>query len=331
MTAKPPTRVMITPPMLVEYPAALAPLRDAGCEVVVNTGAYPMSADQLAACLKGATAAVVGLDDLAASVFAACPELRLVARNGVGLDNVDLDAANQHGVLITAPFGANSTSVAELAMGLLIALVRQVIPTHNRVQAGVWQRVPGMELAGKTLGIIGLGRIGKKVARRAQAFNMRVIANDIYPDLYFAREHTIPMLGFETVLAESDIISLHVPLTPLTYHMLNRTTLTQMKQGAYLLNTARGAVLDGLALAEALDSGHLAGAALDVHPVEGVVEAALLNRPNVLTTTHLGAYTHDALQYTTEVAVQSILQYLNGQRPSGLVNPEVWDRRYADR
>ncbi|HBY94637.1 MAG TPA: hypothetical protein DEP84_11870, partial [Chloroflexi bacterium] len=267
---------------------------------------------------------VVGLDRVSAGVFRACPRLRILARNGVGLDNVDLDAATRDGVVVTTPLGANSTSVAELTMGLLVALVRRIVATHNRAQSGVWIREPGIELAGKTLGVVGLGRIGKKVATRALGFEMRVLANDIMPDVAFAAPRGIPFVPLTALLTEADVVSLHVPLTPLTEWMMNAGTLARMKRGSFLVNTARGRVVDPHALAAALDCGHLAGAALDVHMVEGQVDKALLGRPNVITTTHLGAYTHEALRRTAEVAVQSIVETLDGRRPEGLMNPAVW-------
>lgn len=320
------TRVMVTPNMLAEFADSIEPLQARGIEVVFNDGIYPMNAEQLSAWLGDAEAAIVGLDEISASVFDACPHLRVIARNGVGMDNVDLASASQAKVLVTTPLGANSTSVAELAFGMMISLVRHVIPTHNRVQNGVWKRVAGIELSGKTLGIIGLGRIGKKVARRAQAFNMRVIAHDIAPDAYFARENQIPMLSLEQVLSQSDIISLHVPLTILTHHLINPSTITQMIPGSYLINTARGNVVDMTALANALDSGHIAGAALDVHPTDHEIDPLMKGRDNVITTTHLGAYTRDSLRYTTEMAIHSILQLLEGQQPEGLMNPEIWGK-----
>lgn len=317
-------RVMVTPAMLAGFSDLFAPLQHAGIEVVHNEGVYPMTAAQLAEWLRDAPAAIIGLDEVTDEVMRACPTLKLIARNGVGMDTVDMEAATRHGVLVTAPYGANSTSVAELALGLMITLVRHVLPIHKLAQAGHWRRIEGMELSGKTLGIIGLGRIGRKVARRAQVFNMRVIANDIVPDAYFAREHQIAMLSFDEVLAQADILSLHVPLTPLTRHMINAEALARMRPGSYLINTARGAVVDIGALAAALDQGHIAGAALDVHPVEQVVDARLIGRDNVITTTHLGAYTVDSLRYTTEMAVSSILDIINGREPVGMVNPEAW-------
>lgn len=313
--------------MLAGFTDLFSPLHQAGIEVVFNTDVYPMSAAQLANWLGNTTAAIIGLDEVTAQVLEACPALKVIARNGVGMDNVDLDTATQYGVLVTVPLGANSTSVAELTMGLMISLVRHVLPVHKLAQEGQWRRIEGLELNGKTLGIVGLGRIGKKVARRAQAFNMHIIANDISPDTYFARENQINLLSFSEVLAQADILSLHVPLTKLTHHMINTDALAHMRRGSYLINTARGPIVDVGALAGALDQQHIAGAALDVHAVEHQVDDRLLGRNNVITTTHLGAYTIDSLRYTTEMAVNSIMDIFYGRVPLGLVNPEVSSRR----
>lgn len=321
MTPLPQRRVMVTPSMLAAYDEAFDPLRQAGVEVIFNNGHYPMNAVDLARFIGDEEMAIVGLDTLSAEVFAACPRLKIVARNGIGLDNVDLDAASAHRVMVTVPFGANSISVAELAFGLMLALHRQIVAAHKRVERGIWRREIGVELAEKTLGIIGLGRIGKQVARRALAFDMRVIAHDIAPDHDFASKYDIPFVSFNDLLHAADIVSLHVPLTPLTQHMIDAAALRSMKRGAALINTARGPVVDARALADALDAGLIGGAGLDVHTVEGQVEPFLLGRDNVVVTTHLGAYTHESLLKTTHGAVQSLLQYIWHLPLDGVVNP----------
>ncbi|MCZ2095600.1 MAG: phosphoglycerate dehydrogenase [Anaerolineae bacterium] len=294
--------VFVTPPMLADLPGVFQPLRDAGIDVTINAGAYPLSVAELSARIGDAEAVILGLDEVTDALFRARPNLRILARNGVGMDTVDVDAATRAGVLVTVPYGANSTSVAELTFGLMIALLRRIVSNHNRVQTGEWRREPGVELAGKTLGIIGLGRIGRKVARRALGFEMRVIAHDIAPDEAFVQANGIPLVSRETLLETSDIVSLHVPLTDLTRHMIDAAALARMAQGAFLINAARGAVVDTHALADSLDRGHLAGAALDVHPVEGRVERTA-EPPAMITTTHLGAYTHEALAATARSAV----------------------------
>lgn len=317
------TTVIITPPMLAQYRDLFAPLESLGIHVEFHTGDYPMSAEALAERLGNAEAAIVGLDIVDESVFAACPSLKMIARNGVGLDTVDLEAATRHRVLVTAPFGANSTSVAELAFGLMISAARSIVATHNRVQAGTWRRDIGFELSGKTLGIIGLGHVGKRVAVRAKAFEMRVLAHDIAPDTTFAEAHGIELVSRDNLLAQSDVVSLHVPLTDLTYHMINAETLAGMNRGVVLINTARGGVVDADALAHALDTGHVSAAGLDVHTVEGQIDRVLAGRENVITTTHLGAYTHDSLMKTSRMAVESLIQFFRHETPFGLVNPEA--------
>ncbi|MEM6282334.1 MAG: phosphoglycerate dehydrogenase [Chloroflexota bacterium] len=315
--------VYVTPPMLADMPQAFAPLTERGISVIHNNGEYPMPAAQLAAWLMDGQAAIVGLDELTRDVFAVCPELTIVARNGVGLDNVDLVAATEYGVAVTVPQGANSTSVAELTFGLMISLVRGVVDNHNRVQHGQWERLHGVELAGKTLGIIGLGHIGKKVARRAGAFGLNTIAHDIAPDHDFAREHRIKLAKLEDLLANSHVVTLHVPLDSSTQNMIDAAALQHMRRGAFLINTARGGVVNHMAVATALDAGHLAGVALDVHPDEGNVSSYMLGRANVITTTHVGAYTYESLMYTTQAAVQSIIDVIDGKITRQVLNPEV--------
>jgi len=323
-------RLAVTPPMLADYRDALSPLATRGFEVEINRGPYPLPEPDLCAFIGHAQAVICGLETMSANVMDKCPRLRIIARNGVGCDNVDLAAATRRGIVVTAPFGANSTSVAELTIALIICLLRQVIPRHNRLQTGVWERLEGREASGKTLGIVGLGRIGKRVALRAQALEMHVIANDILPDHAFAHKHGIAFVSFDEIMRYSDVVTLHVPLTPLTRGMINAHSLAAMKRGAYLINTARAGVVDPVALGAALDSGHIAGAALDVHEAEGpggFVHPALVGRPNVITTPHLGGFTVEALQRTTALAVESIIDAREGRKPAGLVNEEVWQRR----
>jgi D-3-phosphoglycerate dehydrogenase len=319
----PSKKIIVTPPMLAQFPTLFEPLTARGVATIFNRGAYPLDEPGLIALIDDAFAAIVGLDPISARVIAACPTLRVVARNGVGMDNVDFDATNRAGVLVTAPLGANSTTVAELTLGLAIALIRRVVSHHMIFQTGEWKREQGSELEGKTLGIIGLGRIGKKVATRALAFEMRVIANDILPDHAFAEKHDILFVSFDELLAQSDFVTLHVPLTPLTQWMINPSSICQMKRGAFLINTSRGPVVDPIALASALDEGHLAGAALDVHVNEHQPARALIHRANVITTPHIGAFTREALWRTTQGAVASIVDFLDGRTPAGLMNPEV--------
>lgn len=317
-------RIVVTPPILLSKAHLFEPLSALGFCVVFNEGPYPMSATELTTFVADATAAVVGLDELNATVFETCRHLRAVARNGVGLDQVDLEAATRHGVLVTAPVGANSTAVAELTLGLLIALQRHVIPAHSLLKKHTWQRRVGTELAEKTLGIIGLGRIGKKVAVRARAFDMRVVAHDICPDEVFADVNWIEIVPLNFLLQNADVVSLHLPLTPETFHLMNQHTFERMKRDAVLVNTARGEIVDAVALANALRDGVVAGAALDVHQTETSAHPLLLHQENVVLTPHLGAYTNESLERTTIGAVESLVQIFEGRKPTDLINAEAW-------
>ena len=240
--------------------------------------------------------------------------LRLVVRAGVGLDNIDLEAARELGVAVENTPGASTQSVAELVLGLMVSVTRNLVLLHNRVSSGEWSIEYGYELAGKTLAIIGFGRIGRRVAALARAIGMKVVAHDIL-DL----EKEARALGAEftgdlcTALRRGHIVSLHVPLTPLTRHMINKETLECFKRGAILINASRGPVVDSQALLEALENGALAGAGLDVlehEPPETEAEKKLLKHPRVVATPHIGASTREAQRRVAVAAALKVLRIL---------------------
>jgi D-3-phosphoglycerate dehydrogenase len=266
-------------------------------DVVETTGKGP---DVLHDALMDAVALIVRSETkVTADLMARGPKLRVIARAGIGTDNIDLEEATRRGIpVLTAP-GANSTSAAEHTFALLLALMRKVPAASALMAAGKWDRKPfqGTELRGKTLGILGLGRIGTQVARIAQAFGMTVIAIDPYVVPSQALSLGVELLSLEQVLARSDVLTLHMALTDETRHLLNAERLKLMKKGAVVVNAARGGLIDDAALVAALESGHLAGAALDVFEPEPLPAESVLRRaPNVLLTPHLGASTKEAQQ-----------------------------------
>src|SRR6202158_4996113 len=234
-------------------------------------------------------------------------KLRCVGRAGVGVDNIDLEEATRRGVLVMSTPGGNAVSVAEHTFALLLALARQV-PRHDKaIHEGRWEKssAAGTEVRGKTLGLIGLGRIGSEVAVRAEAFDMRVIGYDPYISEAAAREVQVELVPLERLLAESDFVSLHTALSPATQNLINADTLAQMKTGARLINAARGELIDEAALAQALKSGKLAGAALDVFVEEPPKNSPLVGLPNVIATPHVAGSTAEAQEEVgTQVAVQ---------------------------
>jgi D-3-phosphoglycerate dehydrogenase len=283
--------------------------------------------------LTGFDAVIASGEPYTDRVMAALPQLRVISRNGVGYDRVDTAAATRHGLPVTITPTANHEAVAEQAFAMMLAVARQVVSGANDCRAGHWRRrkvfIP---LRGSTLGIVGLGRIGCSVASRAKAFKMRVIAYDLFPNRAFADQCGIELVDLETLYRESDFVSLHAPSTPETIDMINRRSLALMKPGSVLINAARGSLVNEDDLLEALNSGHLAGAALDVFKVEPPpADHPLLAHENVVASAHLASFDTQAREDMAVAAAQNIIDLMNGVWPEGsVVNPEVRGRMRLD-
>ncbi len=285
-------------------------------KVIYNPTGKPLTSAEVAALLPGVDGYIAGLDGIDAAALAAADRLKVIARYGVGVDCVDLEAARQCGVIVTNTPGANSVSVAELAIALMLSLVRQIPAAAAATRQGKFPRLSGVSLEGKTVGILGLGAIGKQLARRLNAFDCRLLAFDPYPDLEFARVHAVQFLPLDEILPQADFISLHLPLLPETRRLVDQSFLAKMKKGAYLVNTARGEVVDETALYEALQSGHLRGAALDAFATEPPDPAnPLLALPQLIGTPHLGAQTDGATNNMGRMALADCLAVLRGEAP----------------
>src|SRR5499425_211720 len=242
-----------------------------------------------------------------ADLLAKAPKLRAVGRAGVGVDNIDLEAATKRGVLVMSTPGGNAVSVAEHTFALLLSLARQVPRLDKAIHEGRWEKssAAGTEVRGKTLGLIGLGRIGSEVAVRAGAFDMRVLAYDPFISEAAAREMSVELVPLDTLLAESDFVSLHTALSPATQNLISAPNIRKMKKGARIINTARGELIDESALAEALKNGQLAGVAVDVFSEEPPKNSPLVGLPNVIATPHVAGSTAEAQEEVgTQVAVQ---------------------------
>jgi D-3-phosphoglycerate dehydrogenase len=284
--------------------------------VMYNPTGKPLTSAQLADLLPGIDGFIAGLDVIDSAALEKADRLKVIARYGVGVDNVDLAAAREMGITVTNTPGANSVSVAELALTLILSLARQIPEAASAVQDGKWPRLGGLTLENKTVGLLGLGAIGKQLARRLQGFDCRVIAYDPYADPDFAHEHGVELAGFDKVVAAADFLSLHLPLLPETRLLVNAAFLAKMKNGAYLINTSRGEVVDESALLSALESGHLKGAGLDAFAVEPPDPAnPLLHLPQVIATPHLGAQTDGATSNMGWLALQDCLAVLRGEEP----------------
>jgi len=275
--------------------------------------------------LRGAAATIAGSEPYTELVLGSLPELRVISRSGVGVDRIDLEAATRRRVAVAITPGGNYEAVAEHAMALLLALTRSLLRQHQEVRRGAWNRAPLLPLRGRTLGLIGMGRIGKSVALRAAQFRLRLIACDPYPDLAFARIHGIELVDLDTLLAQADYVTLHLPLTPATKGLINRQILARMKPGGLLVNTSRGALVVEEDLLSALQSGHLAGAGLDVLNQEPPSpENPLLRLENVLVTPHVAGVDDQSCADMAVQAAQNIIDLYHGCWPEGsIVNPAI--------
>jgi D-3-phosphoglycerate dehydrogenase len=290
----------------------LEALRAGGHDVDVRTG---LSADELEEAVQGAAALVVrSATKVSAAVLEQGSELVVVGRAGVGLDNVDVAAATSRGVMVVNAPESNILSAAEHAMALLLAQARNIPQAHAALVAGRWERSKweGVELHSKTLGIVGLGRIGALVAQRALAFGMRVVAHDPYISEERARKIGAELMGLEELVGMSDFLTVHLPKTPETTGLIGKELLGKAKQGIRVVNAARGGVLDEEALAGAISSGHVAGAALDVFSSEPCTDSPLFGLPGVVVTPHLGASTGEAQDKAGEQIAEQILLALAG-------------------
>jgi D-3-phosphoglycerate dehydrogenase len=250
--------------------------------------------------------------------------IKIIAKHGVGVDNIDLKTATRLGIPVTITTGANSSSVAELAIAYIFALSRNLINVHKELfENRIWGNYSGIEISGKTLGIIGFGSIGKEVAKRAVCLGMKVLVYDPYVHKDQIKNFDVESVDFETVLKESDFVSLHVPLVDETRKMIGEKELSLMKSSAFLINTSRGGLVDEIALANALKSKKIAGAALDVFESEPLKDSPLFDCKNVIMTPHIGAHTFEAIYKMNMMAANSIVEFFKGQIPENIVNREV--------
>ena len=269
--------------------------------------------------IPGMDAVIVGNDQITDKVLSVADKLKVISKHGVGVDNIDLAAAKEKGVIVTNTPGANTEAVAELTVGLIFALVRKIVDAHLSTRSGEWKRFVGVEIQGKTVGVIGLGRIGKEVAKKLIGLGAKVVAFDIVKNWAFAKKFKIKYLELSELLRNSDIITLHLPLTSQTENLLNEERLKLMKKGSFLVNTARGKLIDEESLAMALKSGRLAGAAVDVYGKEPSKKSILLKTDKCITLPHIGAYSSEALERMGMMTAENVVAVIYGKKPHNIV------------
>lgn len=286
-------------------------LEDAGCEVRLNPYGRPLTPVEIVEHAKDADVIILGNDRLDSATIGKLPNLKLVVRHGAGLDNIDFSEFDKRGIAVANTPGANKEETADLTFALILDLARMMTQSINQLKGGVWNKIPGRSLYGKTIGIIGVGAIGMAVASRAMGFGMDILGNDIVQRDEAAR-YGLLYTSLNELLSASDIVTIHVPLTSATKNLIGARELKRMKPGALLINTARAGVVREAALEKALMSGHLGGYAVDVYAKEPPNPTPYMSLPNVLTTPHIGSSTMEANLRMGDMAVDNILAFMNG-------------------
>jgi D-3-phosphoglycerate dehydrogenase len=295
-------------------------LEQAGIEYVINPIGRRLRPEELAEMVGDFDVLIAGTEPITAAVMNRANRLRLISRVGIGLDSVDLQAAREREILVSYTPDAPAPAVAEMTMGLILSLLRSLSQADRGMRGGVWHRFLGRRLSELTVGVIGVGRVGKRVVRHLQGFAPRILANDIVPDHEFGTAHQVDWVEKEIIYKEADVISLHLPLTPLTNNLITRRELDMMKPDAILINTSRGGLVNEHDLAQALKQGRLAGAALDVFGLEPY-SGELVTIENCLLTCHMGSMSRDCRAQMELEATEEAVRFFKGE-PLRLLVPE---------
>ena len=311
-------KILITDPAFGVVTDSIARLEAAGYEVLRTP--FPVPEEQLLGFLAGAVAVVSGPDPIGRRAFEAAPDLKVISRFGVGLDNIDVAEATRRRVIVTNAAGANADAVADFTFLLMLALSRNLCQAATVVREGRWEVCRGVEVWRKTLGVVGTGHIGRRVIARARGFEMTVLAHDALRDPLLVERYGVRYVDLHELMASSDYVSVHVPRLPATIGLIGERELSLMKPSAYLINTARGGIVDETALARALKDKRIAGAALDVFAEEPPPAVGLLEAANLIATSHIASSTDEAMRNVDGNCLENILRVLGGREPLTAVN-----------
>jgi D-3-phosphoglycerate dehydrogenase len=292
---------------------AMEKLKSFSGSLVFNPGTKPLTEDELIPLLDGCVGCVAGLDYYTAKVIESAKDLKVISRYGAGVDRVDLAAAKAKNIIVCNTPGANAQAVADLTFALFLCVARKVPILDRKTREGQWPRSNGPELYAKTIGILGLGAIGKAVAKRASGFSMKVLAYDPFINKEYAEANGIIPADLAAIIKEADFLSLNLPLTDETRHIISADVMKSMKKGAIIVNTARGGLIDEVAAYELLASGHLGGMGLDVFEKEPPPKTPLFDLENVVLTPHTAAHTTEATIAMADMSVQNLIDVLSGK------------------
>jgi D-3-phosphoglycerate dehydrogenase len=280
-------------------------------DAVINTEGKRFLNEELVNFYKNADAIITGLEKIDDELLSKLPKLKLIAKYGVGLDNIDLEACKERNVKIGWTGGVNKNSVAEMALGFMLMLSRNLFITANQLKKGTWNKSGGFSLSSRTIGIIGLGHIGKELVKMLQPFNCRILVNDVLDLNEYARENNVEFVSKDYLFQEADIISIHTPLDSSTKNMINKESILQMKPSVFLINTARGGIINQDDLKWAFANDKIGGAALDVFTVEPPEDVDLMSFPNLIATPHIAGNSYEAVISMGMAAINHIISYKN--------------------
>ncbi|WP_228552289.1 phosphoglycerate dehydrogenase [Gracilibacillus salitolerans] len=296
-------------------------LEQNGCEVVENPHDRPMTFNELKEVVSDIDAVVAGVDTWNEEVFRLAPRLKVISRFGVGVDNIDLEKAKEFGIQVTNAPRLNSNAVAELTINLILNTLRNTPNLHVTTRQGYWERFVGNELQNRSVGLLGFGNIAQNVAKKLQGFDVNVYAYDKFPNKDIAKRLNVQFTDYEEILNKCDVVSMHLPLLKETYHFMDESKFSQMKQDSYFINTSRGPLVDEKALWHALNEGKLAAAAIDVYEEEPTSkDNPLFDLDNVITTPHTAAETYEVYHNVSLMTAKAILEVKVGNKPQNLLN-----------
>ncbi len=290
-------------------------LKDAEIEVVMNPYGRVIKEDEMVELVKDMDGIIVGIDPITKRVIYNASKLKVISKYGVGVDNIDLESAKERNIVVTNTPNANSNAVAELTVGLIISVLRNIPLSDRRVREKKWDRFIGYELYGKTLGVIGTGSIGKRVIKLLRGFDLNILCYDKFPDYEWAEKENLKYVNFDELLKRSDIITIHIPLTEETRHLISERELSLMKKTAVIINTSRGGIINERDLYKFLKEGKIYGAGLDVLEDESPQNSALIELDNVVITSHIGAHTQESIENMAFMAIDNLISVLKGKEP----------------
>uniref|UniRef100_A0A7C3SQI2 Hydroxyacid dehydrogenase n=1 Tax=Dictyoglomus turgidum TaxID=513050 RepID=A0A7C3SQI2_9BACT len=290
-------------------------LKDAEIEVVMNPYGRVIKEDEMVELVKDMDGIIVGIDPITKRVIDNASKLKVISKYGVGVDNIDLESAKERNIVVTNTPNANSNAVAELTVGLIISVLRNIPLSDRRVREKKWDRFIGYELYGKTLGVIGTGSIGKRVIKLLRGFDLNILCYDKFPDYEWAEKENVKYVNFDELLKRSDIITIHIPLTEETRHLISERELSLMKKTAVIINTSRGGIINERDLYKFLKEGKIYGAGLDVLEDEPPQNSPLIELDNVVITSHIGSHTQESIENMAFMAIDNLISVLKGKEP----------------